>query len=81
MLEEKHRQQLLDLEEAMKSTWEAKSKVRKKNILLYIITNVKCFYYCYFVIIIICNVCYKISFLYYEIDKHYEIDVYQIVYH
>lgn len=27
MLEEKHRQQLLDLEEAMKSTWEAKSKV------------------------------------------------------
>ena len=26
--EERHRQQLLDLEEAMRSTWEAKSKVR-----------------------------------------------------
>ena len=27
-LEERHRKQLLDLEEAMKSTWEAKSKVQ-----------------------------------------------------
>ncbi len=26
-LEDKHRQQLRDLEEAMKSTWEAKSKI------------------------------------------------------
>lgn len=29
LLEERHRQQLRDLEEAMKSTWEAKSKVRQ----------------------------------------------------
>ena len=39
MLEEKHRQQLLDLEEAMKSTWEAKSKVRT-----IIIATLACYY-------------------------------------
>lgn len=27
VLEERHRQQLMDLEEAMRSTWEAKAKV------------------------------------------------------